>query len=73
MPIRKSHLVRIMASGLVNTSVLEQSNERRAIKDTTTKMRVQLDPVVEVTDGAKDGEERTTERIIERVTRVIRC
>ena len=60
-----------IASGLVNNTVLEQNNNRWAIKGTTTKTRVDLDPVVEVTDGAKEREERTTERTIERFTPVI--
>ena len=42
-----------------------------AIKGTTTETRVDLEPIVEVTDRANEREERTTERTIERFTPVI--
>jgi hypothetical protein len=51
--------------------MLEQHNKRWAIKGTTTKTRVDLEPIVEVTDRANEREERTTERTIERFTPVI--
>ena len=51
--------------------MLEQHNKRWAIKGTTTKTRVDLEPIVEVTDRANEREEGTTERTIERFTPVI--
>ena len=51
--------------------MLEQHNKRWAIKGTTTKTRVDLEPIVEVTDRANEREERTTERTIERFTPAI--
>ena len=65
MAVRKGHLVRMIAAGLLNNSVIEQNKKRWAIKGATTKAAVPLPAIEEEYSTKKGTETRTVERTIE--------
>ena len=66
MTVRKGHLVRMIAAGLLNNSVIQQDTKRWAIKGATTKVTVPLPSIQEEYTSSKGTETRTVERNIER-------
>ena len=71
MPVRKGHLVRMIAAGLLNNSLITTDTRRWAIKGSTTKTKAKLPSIEEEYETDKGLETREVERTIERFKPVV--